>query len=134
MFCDQAKECLSQKGLEFQERDIAQDPSALADLKKLGYMTTPVIVVDDWVIVGFDAAKIAQALQGLPVVQNMLFNRAPLWDRTCTDLNSLCYNSITEHGQMLGVAMACGRFLAVFHTVHLLSIWYRKLVIFGGID
>ena len=24
----------------------------------------------------------------------------------------------TEHGQMLGVAIACGRFLAVFHTVH----------------
>jgi glutaredoxin len=64
MFCDQAKEYLSQKGITFQERDIAQDPGALADLKKLGYMTTPVIVVDDSVIVGFDAAKIAQALQG----------------------------------------------------------------------
>ncbi len=35
------------KGIRFQERDIAQDPGALADLKKLGYMTTPVIVVDD---------------------------------------------------------------------------------------
>ncbi len=46
MFCDQAKEYLSQKGIKFQERDIAQDPSALAELKKLGYMTTPVIVVD----------------------------------------------------------------------------------------
>jgi len=34
----------------------------------------------------------------------------------------------TEHGQMLGVAIACGRFLAVFHTVHLLSISYRKLL------
>jgi glutaredoxin 3 len=58
MFCDQAKEYLSQKGIEFQERDIAQDPGALADLKKLGYMTTPVIVVDGAVIVGFDSAKI----------------------------------------------------------------------------
>jgi glutaredoxin len=44
MFCDQAKEYLSQKGAKFQERDVAQDPGALADLKKLGYMTTPVIV------------------------------------------------------------------------------------------
>jgi len=26
--------------------------------------------------------------------------------------------SSPEHGQMLGVAIACGRFLAVFHTVH----------------
>ena len=58
MFCDQAKEYLSQKGLAFQERDIAQDPGALADLKKLGYMTTPVIVIDGAVIVGFDSAKI----------------------------------------------------------------------------
>jgi glutaredoxin 3 len=58
MFCDQAKEYLSQKGLAFQERDIAQDPDALADLKKLGYMTTPVIVIDGAVSVGFDSAKI----------------------------------------------------------------------------
>jgi glutaredoxin 3 len=64
MFCGQAKEYLSQKGIEFQERDIAQDPGALADLKKLGYMTTPVIVVDGSVIVGFDADKIDQALHG----------------------------------------------------------------------
>jgi len=64
MFCDQAKEYLSQQGIKFQERDIAQDPSALADLKKLGYMTTPVIVIDGSVIVGFDADKIGQALQG----------------------------------------------------------------------
>jgi glutaredoxin len=64
MFCDQAKEYLSQKGIQFQEKDIAQDHSALADLKKLGYMTTPVIVVDGSVIVGFDVDKIDQALQG----------------------------------------------------------------------
>jgi glutaredoxin 3 len=62
MFCEQAKEYLSQKGIEFQERDIAQDPNALTDLKKLGYMTTPVIVIDGSVIVGFDAEKIDQAL------------------------------------------------------------------------
>ena len=64
MFCDQAKEYLSQKGIAFQERDIAKDPTALADLKKLGYMTTPVIVIDSAVIVGFDADKIEQSLQG----------------------------------------------------------------------
>ena len=63
MFCNQAKEFLSQKGLQFQERDIAQDPSALAELKKLGYMTTPVIVIDGSVIVGFDAEKIDQTLK-----------------------------------------------------------------------
>ena len=63
MFCNQAKEYLSQKGLKFQERDIAQDPSALADLKKLGYLTTPVIVINGSIIVGFDSDKIDRALQ-----------------------------------------------------------------------
>ncbi len=62
MFCNQAKEYLSQKGIQFHEKDIAQDPTALADLRKLGYMTTPVIVIDGSVIVGFDADKIDQAL------------------------------------------------------------------------
>ncbi len=62
MFCDQAKEYLSQKGIKFQEKNITQDSSALAELKKLGYMTTPVIVIDGMVIVGFDAAKIDLAL------------------------------------------------------------------------
>ena len=62
MFCNQAKEYLSHKGLSFQERDIAQDPDALADLKRLGYMTTPVIVIDGSVIVGFDSEKIDRAL------------------------------------------------------------------------
>src|SRR6266571_1747508 len=33
MFCDQAKEYLSQKGIKVQERHIAQDSGALADLK-----------------------------------------------------------------------------------------------------
>jgi len=39
-----SEEYLSQKGQEVQERDIARI-WALADLKKLGYMTTPVIVM-----------------------------------------------------------------------------------------
>lgn len=63
MFCNLAKEYLSQKRIEFQERDIAQDPGALTELKKLGYMTTPVIVIDGTVIVGFDAEKIDAALK-----------------------------------------------------------------------
>jgi len=64
MFCNQAKEYLSQKSITFQEKDIAQDPSSLADLKKLGYTTTPVLVIDGSVIVGFDAEKIDQARNG----------------------------------------------------------------------
>lgn len=62
MFCDQAKEYLSQRGVQFRERNIVQDPAALADLKKLGYMTTPVILIGSAIIVGFDKDKIDQAL------------------------------------------------------------------------
>jgi glutaredoxin len=64
MFCDQAKEYLSQKGIKFQEKDVTQDSSALAELKKIGHMTTPVVVIKGVVIVGFDAAKIDLALSG----------------------------------------------------------------------
>jgi glutaredoxin len=53
-----SEEYLSQKGIQFRDRDIAQDPGALADLKKLGFMTTPLIVIDGTVIVGFDPEKI----------------------------------------------------------------------------
>jgi glutaredoxin 3 len=63
MFCDRAKEYLSQKGVQFREKDIMQDPTALDDLKKLGYMTTPVIVINGAVIIGFDTAKIDEALK-----------------------------------------------------------------------
>ena len=63
MFCDIAKEYLSQNEVQFQDRDITRDAAALDELKKLGYLTTPVIQIDDSVIVGFDQAKIDAALR-----------------------------------------------------------------------
>ncbi len=62
MFCDRVKEFLSQKQVEFTERNIAADPAALAELEKLGYMTTPVTVIDGEVIVGFNRAKLEELL------------------------------------------------------------------------
>lgn len=62
MFCQRTKEYLSQKQIPFQERDVTQDPGAVQELQRLGYMTTPVTVIDGAVIVGFDAAKIDSAL------------------------------------------------------------------------
>jgi len=63
MFCSQAKEYLSQKNIQFEDKDITKDGFALEELKKLGYMTTPVLVVGSSVIVGFDQAKIDVALR-----------------------------------------------------------------------
>ena len=62
MFCGQVKEYLSQKQVQFDDRDITKDPSAILELQKLGFMTTPVTVVDDKVILGFDVPKLDEAL------------------------------------------------------------------------
>ncbi len=62
MFCQRTKEYLSQKEIPFQERDVTKDAGAVEELQRLGYMTTPVTVIDGTVIVGFDTAKIEAAL------------------------------------------------------------------------
>jgi glutaredoxin-like protein NrdH len=64
MFCGQVKEYLSQKQIQFDDRDITKDPSALLELQKLGFITSPVTVVGDKVIVGFDVPKLDEALKG----------------------------------------------------------------------
>ncbi len=45
------------------DRNIAADEAALAELEKLGYMTTPVIVVDGQIVVGFDRDKLQKLLK-----------------------------------------------------------------------
>ncbi len=62
MFCGKVKEYLSQKHVQFEDRDVTKDPDALYDLQKLDLMTTPVTVVGQNVIVGFDISKLDEAL------------------------------------------------------------------------
>ncbi len=64
MFCGKVKEYLSQKQIQFDDRDITKDPSAILELQKLGFMTTPITLVEDKVIVGFDVPKLDEALKG----------------------------------------------------------------------
>lgn len=56
------KEFLSQNKIDFTERNIAADPPALAELETLGYMTTPITLVDATVVVGFDRARLEKLL------------------------------------------------------------------------
>lgn len=62
MFCETTKEFLSKHGIQFQDRNIAQDPTALEELRKMHVMTTPVTKVGDAVIVGFDEEKLRKEL------------------------------------------------------------------------
>jgi glutaredoxin len=63
MFRGKVKEFLSQNKIEFIDRNIAADEAALNELEKLGYMTTPVTVIDGEVVIGFDAPKLRRLLQ-----------------------------------------------------------------------
>ncbi|HYL09844.1 MAG TPA: glutaredoxin family protein [Candidatus Acidoferrales bacterium] len=63
MFCEKVKEFLSQTKIEYTERNIVADETALAELEKLGYMTTPVTLVDGQAVVGFDRTKLENLLR-----------------------------------------------------------------------
>ena len=56
------EEFLSKIGVVFERRDIINDPTAMAELMKIGVMTTPVTVIDGEVVVGFDRKRLEQLL------------------------------------------------------------------------
>jgi glutaredoxin 3 len=61
--CRSAKEFLSHHKIPFTDRNVAEDPTALEELvEKVGRRATPVIVVDEEVIVGFDRGKLERIL------------------------------------------------------------------------
>ena len=53
---------LSQIGIEFTERNLSEDGSALEELRELKVMSVPVTRIGDAVIIGFDQGKIDDAL------------------------------------------------------------------------
>ena len=57
------EEFLSQRGIRFDARNIAQDESALDELEQLGVLTTPVTIIDGEVIVGFDRLRLGELLE-----------------------------------------------------------------------
>ncbi len=63
MFCSKVKEFLSQKNVDFTERNVAADEAALGELEKLGYLSTPVTVIDGEAVVGFDQPRLEKLLQ-----------------------------------------------------------------------
>ncbi|RMD87795.1 MAG: glutaredoxin family protein [Calditrichaeota bacterium] len=63
MFCNYAKEFLSQHNVPFEEKNVSNDESAFKELTEdLGIMTTPVIKVGDEVLVGFNQKRLRELL------------------------------------------------------------------------
>jgi glutaredoxin len=56
------KEFLRTQNIAFTDRDITSDKSAVAELEKLGIMTTPVTVVDGEKVVGYDINRLKTLL------------------------------------------------------------------------
>jgi len=56
------KEFLSRKRVAFEERNVAEDESALEELEALGVMTTPVTVIDGELVIGFDRRELDRLL------------------------------------------------------------------------
>ena len=63
MFCNRVKEFLSQKDISYRDRDVSKDEEALNELQRLGFMSTPVTVIGNTVVVGFDREKLEAALR-----------------------------------------------------------------------
>jgi glutaredoxin 3 len=55
-------EFLSQKGVEFVEKNVRADKAALKELLHQGFQSTPVTIIDGQSVVGFDQAKILELL------------------------------------------------------------------------
>lgn len=49
---------------------MAQDETALSELEQLGVLTTPVTLIDDEIVIGFDRERLNALLSGEEVSQN----------------------------------------------------------------
>lgn len=54
------KALLSRRGVEFDVRDIEQDPTAFEELQALGAMSVPAVVVGDKMVLGWNPTKVGE--------------------------------------------------------------------------
>jgi glutaredoxin len=59
LFCQLARDFLSAQGIPFEEKDVSQDEEAIRELRAIGVLAVPVIVLDQHVVIGFDQEKLA---------------------------------------------------------------------------
>ncbi len=65
------EEFLSQNKIDFTDRNVAAGETALVELEKLGYMTTPVTLIDGEAVVGFDRAKLEFCIMGQAALKSV---------------------------------------------------------------
>lgn len=71
-WCKKAKEYLREKGLAFEEINVAANREALQELlKKTGRMTVPVLELDGTLIRGYNVAKLEAALKLVRPIENV---------------------------------------------------------------
>jgi len=57
------KEFLSQRGIDFEERDVSRDPSYAQELmRSTGQMGVPVTTINGQIVVGFDRGRLEQLI------------------------------------------------------------------------
>ena len=61
-YCEKAREQLTRRGVTWQERDIVESAEAKREFDAKGGVGTPLIVIGDEIIKGFDAARLNAAL------------------------------------------------------------------------
>jgi glutaredoxin-like protein NrdH len=59
-FCYMEMAWLTEQGIEFTERNITEDPSALAELERIPAFATPTALIDGEVVFGFDQRKLSK--------------------------------------------------------------------------
>lgn len=59
---------ISRKGLDYSEHNVSQDRTSLKELVSMGYRSTPVTVIGDEKVVGYNTSKIDEALEAAGLV------------------------------------------------------------------
>ena len=62
--CHRAMEFLQAQNIPFTAKDVAADEKAAEELMNLGSMSTPTIVIDGQMLVGFNPQKLLQLAKG----------------------------------------------------------------------
>lgn len=62
-YCHQAKEFFDEKSIPYTEINISKDKEARKELMKKGFMSVPVIIINEKEMVGFDPIQVSEILE-----------------------------------------------------------------------